>query len=390
VWKVRCHGVRWSDIRDRIFDGIDPIAAGGGSTAPATKPDTAMSRCYQGSPASPVRRRWEVRRERGRSRRSRRTGCAGRRQPAVVPDIRACPNRYQPATTSRACRTTAPTGILGSGFIAAEFAHVSRRSDPRSPWWHVGACCGPRTGTVSARLRKTGQARWGGGTSGWTEKTVAWNGSRLLGCTWKGRMAPLRGRGRVLSPSAPPKRDLLDVAATGVAVEPSGYVLDRTSSEPNGPGSTRWAMESKYQLKHVANHEAGSSGTTWRTGRAAGGRYGSCHTRCSAPPQLASVGGTRSRRSSVAWFVTAEQGCRHSIRWRWRPHRFREGDRSPARAKMLGAAHHRPQASDRDPAADQAMSFGGTRGVEAQASTGSTPRWPDLVENACSACLWDE
>jgi mycothione reductase len=251
-------GVRWADIRDRVFGRIDPIAQGGKEYRldPVRTPNvttylgharftgdrTLSITPVDGGPAQTVT--------------ADRIVVAAGGRPHVPDPIRDSGVPYETSdTVMRLEKLPERVVILGGGYIAAEFAHVFSA-------FGVGVTLVARgerllrfsDDTVGHAFTTIAQERWDVRLG-----TVA-DGARLLdgggveltltdGSTASGDLL-LVATGRV------PNSDLLDVAAGGIATHPDGRVVVDETQATTAPGV--WALgdvSSPFQLKHVANHE---------------------------------------------------------------------------------------------------------------------------------------
>ena len=112
-------GVRWREIRDRIFRRIDPISVAGRTTVPNGSRTSRCSRDarFTGTPHDRHGHRGDD---------HRRPGGARGRQPNVVPDIPGLAevDHHTSDTIMRIDTLPERLAIIGGGFVAAEFAHV--------------------------------------------------------------------------------------------------------------------------------------------------------------------------------------------------------------------------------------------------------------------------
>ena len=114
-------GVDWPAIRDRVFNRIDPIAAGGEPIGP---PEPRTSSCIRGPPGSSAPR--ELRRRRPQDQRAERILVAAGSRTTMPPDPRVRP-RSGSTRRTRSCGSTRQPdrlAIIGGGFIAIEMGHV--------------------------------------------------------------------------------------------------------------------------------------------------------------------------------------------------------------------------------------------------------------------------
>jgi mycothione reductase len=192
-----------------------------------------------------------------------------------------------------------------------------------------------------------------------------------------------------------PNTDLLDVAASGIAVGPTGYVEVDEYQRTNVDGVYALGdISSEYKLKHVANHEAKIV------------RYNLAHP--DAPkaadhrfvphavfssPQIASVGLTEAQAQALGLrFVTSEQEYA-GIAYGWAMEDtsgFAKLIADPATGQLLGAHIIGPQAPTVIQPLIQAMSFGLDARSMARGQYWIHPAMPELVENALLNLPLDE
>jgi len=258
-------GVDWPAIRDRIFGRIDPISRGGLDYR-AHHPDNDNLTLLRGTARFTDPRALVVDlADGGREQITADTVVLGAGSRPELPPVdglaEAAPLTSD--TVMRIDRLPASIAILGSGVIAAEFAHILsglgvevtiiarsgvllRHEDADIAETFTAAIserCHVVTGFAATSARRTADGVELIGTVDGTERTIA--AEELLVAT--GRR---------------PNSDLLDVAAGGIAtaddgcvrVDPYQRVLDTSGRVLEGV----WAfgdLSSPLQLKHVANHE---------------------------------------------------------------------------------------------------------------------------------------
>jgi mycothione reductase len=249
--------VRWTDIRDRIFGRIDPIAAGGQRYRQDEQPNVTV---YLGHARFTAERTLAVAPNDGGPEQTvtgdRLVVAAGARP--RIPD--AVARGDAPYHTSddvmRLDEVPRRLTILGGGYIAAEFAHVfSALGSEVTIATRGPALLRDQDETVSERFTALAQSRW----------NVVLNAEPDAPCEQRadgtivvhGPQGPIESDALLVATGRIPNADLLDAAAGGLALHPDGRIVvdeqQRTSVE------NVWALgdiSSDYQLKHVANHEA--------------------------------------------------------------------------------------------------------------------------------------
>jgi mycothione reductase len=246
--------VRWKDIRDRVFDRIDPIAAGGEQYRRSGSPNVTV-RDGRGRFVAP--RTLEVDMG-GRSVfvEGRQVVIAAGARP-MIPDVPGLADAgfHTSDDIMRVDEVPEHLIVVGGGFIACELAHVFgsfgaqisivQRSQRllSAEDEDVSAAITRRfaerfdlhCGTTLAQVKRRGDA---------VEVTLS-DGTTIEGSDL------LVATGRI------PNSDRLGLADVGIATHPDGRIVTDLTQETTAPGV--WALgdvSSPYMLKHVANHEA--------------------------------------------------------------------------------------------------------------------------------------
>ena len=384
-------GVRWKDIRDRDLRPDRPDLRRRAGLPRARRPNTTAFLGHA--------RFTGAARARGLGR-----GEHAHRRPDRHRRRRAAP--WSPTSSAGpACRSTPPTrscgsttlparhaSILGGGYIAAEFAHVfSAFGVARHAWSRAApGCCAtstPRSPSASPSSRREQLGR----------------APRHRG----GRRAPAATRSASASTST-----------TARTVE-ADLLLVATGREPNTDRPRRWPRPGSRPTPTAASPSTATGRTSatgvWALGdvcsplpaqarrqprgarrRAQPGRTPTTcveldHRYVPAAvfthPQIASVGLHRGRgpRRRACPYVTRVAGLRrHGVRLGdGGHHQHLQADRRPGDRAAARRAPHGAAGVDADPAADPgACRFGHACGRWPAASTGSTRRCAEVVENA--------
>ncbi|MGH3953584.1 MAG: mycothione reductase [Mycobacterium sp.] len=254
-------GTRWADIRERVFGRIDPIAAGGLRYRVEDCPNITVFRqearfVAPGADADgdPVHR---LRLADGTVLEARQVVIAAGSRP-VIPAVIAESgvDFHTNDDIMRLPELPDRVVIVGSGFIAAEFAHVF--SGLGSAVTVIAR--GPRLlraqdETISQRFTEVVSARWDVrlNTEVVAAREIGTGGVELEltdGSTVTGDVL-LVATGRT------PNGDQLDVAAAGLTLDEEGRVpVDQYQRTPVRGIYALGDVSSQYLLKHVANHEA--------------------------------------------------------------------------------------------------------------------------------------
>ncbi|TDZ87023.1 Mycothione reductase [Mycobacteroides salmoniphilum] len=254
-------GTRWADIRERVFGRIDPIAAGGLRYRVEDCPNITVFRqearfVAPGADADgdPIHR---LRLADGTILEARQVVIAAGSRP-VIPAVIAESgvDFHTNDDIMRLPELPDRVVIVGSGFIAAEFAHVF--SGLGSAVTVIAR--GPRLlraqdETISQRFTEVVSDRWEVrlNTEVVAAREIGTGGVELEltdGSTVAGDVL-LVATGRT------PNGDQLDVAAAGLTLDEGGRVpVDQYQRTPVRGIYALGDVSSQYLLKHVANHEA--------------------------------------------------------------------------------------------------------------------------------------
>ena len=253
-------GVRWRDIRDRIFGRIDSISEGG--------------RRYRDEDLENVTLYSEYVRFTGSHRLETASGeeitadqiviAAGSRP--VLPEIPGIdlPQVHTSDTVMRVDDLPARILILGGGYIAAEFGFVfSAFGAQVTMAVRSGALLRSQDETVSERFSEAAAAQWDVRLDHTVDSlTENADGSVRAALSGPGGPAEIDVDLVLVATGRKPNTDRLDFAAAGFDLEDDGRAaVDEYQRVLSGgqPVSGVWALgdvSGEHQLKHVANHEA--------------------------------------------------------------------------------------------------------------------------------------
>ncbi|MEC3981186.1 mycothione reductase [Amycolatopsis sp. H20-H5] len=384
-------GVRWRDIRDRIFNRIDPIAAGGREYR-VEHDDNKNVTVYEGVGRFTGRKELSVSYPDGRPAETLTADkfvlAAGGR--AVIPDVPGLDDvdYHTSDTVMRLDELPASMVILGGGYIAAEFAHVfasfgvavtvvnrsgallrSEDEDVSKRFTELAA------ETFDVRLnRKTVRAR----------KTATGVALDLEGP--KGAETVEAGL-LLIATGRTPNSDILDVAATGVTTRDSGHVVVDEYQQTVVEGIYALGdLSSTYELKHVANQEERVvQHNLLNPDSPVKSDHRFVPHAVFTSPQVAAVGLTeQAAREQGISYVTSHQDYA-GIAYGWAMEDttgFAKLLADPATGRLLGAHIIGPQASSVIQPLIQAMSFGLDARSMARGQYWIHPAMPELVENA--------
>ncbi len=375
-------GVRWTEIRDRIFGRIDPIAAGGREYR-ANHPDNRNVTVYDGTARFTAPRQLSVN---GETITADRIVLAAGGRP-VVPDVPGLAEVgfHTSDTVMRLDELPRRMTIIGSGFVSAEFAHVfSSFGVEVTVIARSGALLRHEDGDISARFTELAAKKW----NVLLERKVL-RASRDAG----GIRLELDGDEAVetdvvlVAIGRTPNSDLLNLPAAGIDVTPTGHVVVDSFQRTTAEGV--WALgdlSSPFELKHVANHEARIVQHNLLNPEApiaADHRF--VPHAVFTSPQIASVGLTEEQAKTQGIpHVTAKQDYA-GIAYGWAmedPTGFAKVLADPVSGQLIGAHILGPQAPTLIQPLIQAMSFGLDARTMARGQYWIHPAMPELVENA--------
>jgi mycothione reductase len=254
-------GVRWRDIRDRIFGRIDPISEGGRDY----RRDADHTEAYLGHARFVGERELEVEitlpgggHEVGSRQRVSgdqvviATGARPR-----VPDVvaRSGVPFHTSDTVMRIDELPASMVVVGGGVIAAEFAHVFSALGVRvTVVTRTERLLRVLDGELSAAFTDLARQKWSVHTD--AEPTAVRRGGEGVELDLADGTV-VTGELLLVATGRRPNSDDMGLDAAGVRVRDDGRVEVDEHGRTSAPGV--WALgdvSSPHQLKHVANHEA--------------------------------------------------------------------------------------------------------------------------------------
>ncbi|MBC8093109.1 MAG: mycothione reductase [Pseudonocardia sp.] len=243
--------VRWTDIRDRVFGRIDPISAGGREYRVDRSPNVTV---YEGHARFTGPKELGV--DGGEPFTADRIVIAAGGRPAIPAVITESGVPYETSdTVMRIDSLPEHLIVVGAGYIGAEFAHVFSAFGCRVTIVGRGeTLVRSQDETVAERFTAAVRDRWDvrlGHTIVRAEHSA--DGVEIElddGATVRGDLL-LVATGRT------PNGDRLDLEKAGIPVHDDGRIV--VDEYQRTPVDGVWALgdvSSKYQLKHVANHES--------------------------------------------------------------------------------------------------------------------------------------
>ncbi|MEV6876543.1 mycothione reductase [Amycolatopsis sp. NPDC051128] len=384
-------GVRWRDIRDRIFGRIDPIAAGGAEYR-RSHADNANVDVYEGTGrftghkelrvSFPGERPDEVLTA------DRFVLAAGGRP--VIPEIPGLDDvgYHTSDTVMRLDELPGRIVILGGGYIAAEFAHVFASLGVQVTLVNrSGRLLRSEDEDVSARFTELASERFDVRLDRKTVRARRTAGGVALDLEGPQGAETVEGDLLLIATGRKPNSDLLDVAATGVTTMDSGHVVVDDHQETAVEGIYALGdLSSPHELKHVANHEARvvQHNLLHPDERITADHRFVPHA-VFTHPQVASIGLTEqaAREQGVSYVVSKQDYAGIAYGWAMEDTTgFAKLLADPATGQLLGAHIIGPQASSVIQPLIQAMSFGLDARAMAHGQYWIHPAMPELIENA--------
>ncbi|WP_137873031.1 mycothione reductase [Rhodococcus sp. Q] len=248
---ARIEKVRWSDIVDRVFDRIDPISAGGERYRRDGNPGTTLFSGYA-TFTGPKR----IRTGSGEEITADQVVIAAGSRP-VIPDevTRSGVPFHTNDDIMRLPTQPEHLVIIGSGFIASEFAHVF--SALGSKVSIIGR--GPRLlrdldDDISQQFTDLARSKWDVHL-GNPVAEVRGDAARVEVVLADGTV--VAGDTLLVAAGRTPNGDRLNAQAAGVDVDERGRVVVDEFQRTTAEGVFALGdVSSPHQLKHVANHEA--------------------------------------------------------------------------------------------------------------------------------------
>ncbi|MDX3006876.1 mycothione reductase [Kribbella solani] len=254
-------GVRWTDVRDRIFGRIDPIAAGG-SEYRHHNPDNANVTVYDGTGRFTGDKELTVDNQDGSTSvfSADRFVLASGSRPVIPPIPGLEETGYHTSNTiMRLEQLPARLAIIGSGFVAAEFAHVFAS-------FGVDVTIIARSKTLlrhedaelAAQYTEIAQQKYDVRLNRETIRVTRHDDGEIeLKMLHPDGAEELIVDELLVAVGRVPNSDLLNLDATGVEVDGEGRIVVDKYQQTNVDGIYALGdVTSPHQLKHVANHEA--------------------------------------------------------------------------------------------------------------------------------------
>ncbi len=247
-------GVRWLDIRNRVFGRIDPIAEGGARYRTHECPNITV---HAGRGRFVGERQMEITTPTGVRRiEARQIVIAAGARP-MVPDIAGLAEvgYFTSDDIMRVESVPEHLIVLGGGFVACELAHVFGSFGSRVTIVQRGPqLLRAEDHDISRAITAAFAARFDL-RLGTSVDRVERHGERVHLTLRDGSV--LEGTHILVATGRVPNSDTVDAAAGGLALHPDGRIMVDETGATSVPGV--WSLgdiSSPFQLKHVANHEA--------------------------------------------------------------------------------------------------------------------------------------
>ena len=380
--------VRWHDIVSRIFGRIDPIAFTGEDYRRAAPNIDVYREHTRFGPVQPDGR-YLLRTDAGAEFTADQVVIAAGSRPMIPPAILDSGVSYHTSdTVMRIPELPEHLVIVGSGFVAAEFAHIFSALGSRvTIVIRGGRMLRHCDDTICERFTRIAAAKWelhtqrnivraanrGSGVALVLDDGSAMDADLLLVAT--GRL---------------PNGDLLDAERAGVDVEDGRVLVDEYQRTSARDIFALGDVSSPYLLKHVANHEARvvqhNLLRDWDDTEsmiATDHRY--VPSAVFSDPQIATVGLTENRAIAQGFDISVAVQTYGSVAYGWALEDttgFVKLIAERGTGRLLGAHIMGHQASSIIQPLIQAMSFGLTATAMARGQYWIHPALPEVVENA--------
>ncbi|MBK1786725.1 mycothione reductase [Prauserella cavernicola] len=390
-------GVRWPEIRDRVFGRIDPIAAGGREYRTEHE-DNANVTVYEGEARFTGYKELTVELPGGAETLTADQFVLAAGGRAVAPDVPGLAETgyHTSDTIMRIDELPSRMVVLGSGFIGAEFAHVFASFGVEvTVVARSGALLRSEDDDISERYTELASSRFDVRLNRKTVRAHRTPTGVALELEGPDGAETVEADLLLVATGRHPNSDVLDVEKTGVTTLPSGHVEVDDHQRTAVEGIYALGdISSPYELKHVANHEARvvQHNLLHPDEPIASDHRFVPHAVFTAP-QIATVGITeRDARERGVRYVTATQDYA-GIAYGWAMEdtsSFAKLLADPATGQLLGAHIIGPQAATLIQTLVQAMSFGLDARSMARGQYWIHPAMPELIENALLNLPLDE
>jgi mycothione reductase len=383
--------VRWTDVRDRIFGRIDPIAAGG-SDYRHHNPDNANVTVYDGTGRFTGFKELTVDNQDGSTSvfSADQFVLAGGSRP-IIPPIPGLEETgfHTSNTIMRLEQLPRRLAIIGSGFVAAEFAHVFASFGVEVTIIARGdLLLRHEDAEVAERFTEIARERYDVRLRHETVRVARRDdGSIVLKMLDPDGTDELIVDEILVAVGREPNSNLLNLDATGVEVDSEARVVVDKYQQTTADGIYALGdITTPHQLKHVANHEARVVKHNLLN---PDDRVESDHRfvphAVFGSPQIASVGLTeeQAKERGIAYVAGVERYADIAYGWAMEDTTgFAKVLADPATGQIIGCHIIGPHAPTVIQPIIQAMSFGLDAYSMAREQYWIHPAMPEVIENA--------
>ncbi|MGH8876564.1 MAG: mycothione reductase [Stackebrandtia sp.] len=384
---LESRGVDWPAVRDRIFGRIDPIADAGQRFRAEEQPNVRLLR---GNARFTGQRRLSVDLPNGAETISAdRVVIAAGSRPWLppIPGL-AESGSHTSDSIMRLDRLPERMTILGSGFVAAELAHVFASFGVRvTVVARSGALLRHEDAEVSRRFTELANRTWDVRLNRKTVQAERIGDVVRLSLTGPDGPETVEAEQLLVAVGRIPNADQLEAAVGGVDLTADGRVTVDAHQQTTAEGV--WALgdvSSDHQLKHVANHEARivQHNLLYPNDLMRSDGLAVPHAVFSSP-QIAAVGLTEAEAQArdVAYVSAVQEYAGIAYGWAMEDTTgFAKILAEPDTGRLLGAHIIGPQAPTLIQPLIQAIQFGLDARTMAHGQYWIHPAMPELIENA--------
>jgi mycothione reductase len=380
--------VRWDDIVSRIFGRIDPIALSGEDYRRAAPNIDVYAQHTRFGPVQPDGR-YLLRTDAGEEFTADQVVIAAGSRPMIPPAILASDVEYHTSDTiMRIPELPEHIAIVGSGFVAAEFAHIFAAFGVRVTLViRGGRMLRHCDDTICERFTRIVSAKW----ELRTHRNVTNAANRETGITLElDDGSALHADLLLVATGRLSNADVLDAEQAGIEVEDGRVVVDEHQRTSARGVFALGDVSSPHQLKHVANHEARVVQRNllcdWDdTESMAKTDHRFVPAAVFTDPQLAQVGLTENQAIARGFDISVAVQNYGGVAFGWAMEDTTGIVKLIAERNsgcLLGAHIMGHQASSIIQPLTQAMSFGLTAAEMARGQYWIHPALPEVVENA--------
>ncbi|OBA74780.1 mycothione reductase [Mycobacterium sp. 1554424.7] len=381
-------GVRWDEIVSRVFGRIDPISMSGEEYRRSLPNVDLYERHTRFRPVQPDGR-YLLRTDAGEEFTADQVVIAAGSRPVIPSTILASDVLYHTSDTiMRIPELPEHLVIIGSGFVATEFAHIFSALGVRVTLVVRGSTLLRHfDDTICQRFTRVAARKW----ELRTHRMVARAANRGSGVSLElDDGSTLNADLLLVATGRLPNGDLLDAEQAGIDVENGRVVVDEYQRTSARGVFALGDVSSPYQLKHVANHEARvvqhNLLRDWDdTESMAVTDHRFVPSAVFTDPQLATVGLTENQAIARGFDISVAVQDYADVAYGWAMEDTTGIVKLIAERNsgcLLGAHIMGHQASSIIQPLIQAMSFGLTAAEMARGQYWIHPALPEVVENA--------